>query len=285
VSIAGVRTRSGWYRRGSQVKCFQAPSPVPSRCCRYWRVIGKGRWLTPDIINATRRRVFEIKPVREAPQAVGQLWAYQAFLNAALDANDVYVKPGWWRLPWNLYDLSEAGPKYRDLKVLAFMFPGSGALAALPGIILYMVLRINDRRADKERAVEVVRCLFIAEALRRLASGPDLPIGDPEPGPSPDSQDPLPDGNGRWPPVPPDRIPDEEDVDPEPIQPPAQPPAQETATETVQKWVQVVDLHRPGRARMLATDNDDISTMHPSVVRFELENWLRSTDSNREPCG
>jgi uncharacterized integral membrane protein len=89
-----------------------------------------------------------------------------------------------------------------------------------------VVVRAKDQSVDPAQLADIIRALLVAGAIQNLASGTDLPLGDPAPGPSPDTEDDLPDGNGRWPPAYDEPVPDEDDAAPDPLPtPPATPGA------------------------------------------------------------
>jgi hypothetical protein len=176
----------------------------------------KGRLFRPDILDLTSNRLFEIKPIRSLVEAVPQLWAYQTMLNASFAPEPALglVQPGAWRIPARLFPISND----RKLWVFAFIFPGFGTLAPLPGIVTYLVfeavkreIRDEDRRALEDLLVSLLGAALAAQ-LRAPGSQPEAPQPQPESDDEPsDSWEP----NGEYPG---DDVPENDEED-EPEQP------------------------------------------------------------------
>jgi hypothetical protein len=220
---------------------------------------GPKRKLRADILDLTNSTVFEIKPIRGYPDGVFQVWAYQAFLNAAFSTRKDLptVTRGWWVPLPVVFPVSDD----KRLWAIAFMFPGLGDIPGIPGVIGYLVVRTEGTIEDLEPIAEAILAIIVSavwDTLQAPQPGqqppaqeppqPDdtIPDEDPDSWPGEEEED-LPEepfpgedsipngrapGNGEAPPPWPEPLP----VPPLPV-PPAQAPAQRSAGQAIEDFL------------------------------------------------
>jgi hypothetical protein len=182
--ITLARLAYGFVKKGFDIG---APGPDTST----------GKMFRPDILNLTQGTIIEIKPVRSLREAVGQLWAYQVFINAALQFEPALgtMGPGWVLPPASAFQIRDEDPGGPELWAFAFMFPGLGSIHPLPGIMPYLIFKrehpLEDQYADQFALEQMLR-----EWLIRILEFPEPSEQPDAPGPETPTQDD--DGNDSW---------------------------------------------------------------------------------------